>query len=236
MVISYIRFLGSVGYTLNFDTVTMKFDKISHNYSNTGTLKVVLWATQDYTGGTSWTGTRMGEYRLESINDTQCYMDKNLTVSRTSPNPGSCTIVIALETYNGKEFTMSDHVAFAGKAQICAEAKFVGSIGYTCKEEEEVTLRADRISHNFGGGTGSLKMVLWACSSPAQNGTWTGFEIAEKQFEPLKPGQYYEKIDQTVALAYPSRGEYYTIMELESYGANGWVKENFVQFDGLSSF
>lgn len=42
MVISYIRFLGSVGYTLNFDTVTMKFDKISHNYSTTGTLKVVL--------------------------------------------------------------------------------------------------------------------------------------------------------------------------------------------------
>jgi len=118
----------------------------------------------------------MGEYRLESINDTQCYMDKSLTVSRTSPNPGSYTIVIALETYNGKEYTMSDHVAFAGKAQICAEAKFVGSIGYTCKEEEEVTLRADRISHNFGGGTGSLKMVLWACSSPLRTAPGLGLK------------------------------------------------------------
>lgn len=55
---TYIRFSGSVSYTINFDTVTMNFDKIEHDFGSTGTMKVSLWAVINYAGGYPFRGMK----------------------------------------------------------------------------------------------------------------------------------------------------------------------------------
>lgn len=230
----YIRFKGSVGYTLNFDTVAIRFDKIEHNYGKSGTLKVVLWAVADYTGGTSWSGTRMGEYRLETIDSGWNYTDYSVTVPRSSPNPGSYTMIMELEGYGDGGFVMCDHRVFDEKRTISRDAKLIGTVGYAF-HGNSVELRVEKISHNFSGKTGTLMLVLWACSNPESNNQWTGYNLAESRLDPLEKGYSYTGIVRTVKCSRPPSGRYYMILQLKSHDG-GWVGQNHRQFNGLASF
>ena len=97
-------------------------------------------------------------------------------------------------------------------------------------------LQVDRIAHNFTNGTGSLKIVLWACDNVGDDGSWTGYSIAEYQLEPLQLGYTYDDLAQTVVGTRPPSGCYPLIMQLQSYEANGWVGQDFRVFDDTVSF
>ena len=196
---------------------------------------MVLWAVANYTGGTAWTGTRMGEYRLETISNGKCYLNKSFTVPRTSPASGSYTMIMGLEACCDGKFVMRDHRVFGRRLDIKTEVKFVGETGYSCKGTS-VTLQANRISHNFSAATGTLKLVLWACSNPPHNGTWTGHILAEAQLEPLQPGMSYTDVVKTAELTRPPSGHYHMMLQLQSYEVGGWMSRFHVLFDGLASF
>lgn len=231
----YIRFAGSVYYTLNFDTVNIRVDKIEHNCGSTGALRLVLWAVKDYAGGADWTGTRMAEVQLGACSEDEYYDNLNQTVPRTSPAPGYYTMILSLEAYDGEDYTQEDYRVFDDAEGIIGQAKFAGSIGYEIGSTT-VELQVDRIAHNFTNGTGSLKIVLWACDNVGDDGSWTGYSIAEYQLEPLQLGYTYDDLAQTVVGTRPPSGCYPLIMQLQSYEANGWVGQDFRVFDDAVSF
>jgi len=234
-IASYLRFAGSVYYTLNFDTVNIRVDKIEHSYTSSGSLQVVLWAVEDYEGGSDWTGTRMAVVQLESCDKGECYENVDQTVARTSPAPGQYTMIMSLEAYTEGDYVQYDYRAFDEGQSITGQAKFAGSIGYTLNGST-VELRTDRISHNFTSKTGSLKIVLWACEDIGDSGSWTGYSVAEYQLDPLELKYTYDDLALTVTAAKPPSGWYPMIMQLQSYEGSGWVGQDYRVFDEPEGF
>lgn len=226
---------GKVGYTLNFDTVNLRVEKITHRCTSTGTLKLVLWAVDNFTGRTDWRGTRVAEVRLDSCAQNEYYQNVSRTAPRNSPNAGSYTMILSLESCQNGGFVMEDYYVFEGRQNITRDAKFIGTVGYTTSGTS-MQMRAEKISHNFRGTTGTLMMILWACSNPISNGQWTGYKLAEARLDPLEQGYSYTNVVKTVEGTKPPSGYYYMILQLKSYQDNQWVSEDSRQFDSLASF
>ena len=230
-----INMSGTVGYTLNFDTVNLRVEKISHRCTSTGTLKLVLWAVTNFTGRTDWSGTRVAEVRLDACSQNECYVNINKTAARNSPSAGSYTMILSLESCQNERFIMEDYYVFDGRQNITSDAKFVGTVGYTTSGSS-IQMRAEKISHNFCGNTGTLMLLLWACSSPAANNQWTGYKLAEVRLDPLEKGYSYTNVVKTVEGSTPASGHYYMILQLKSFYNGSWVGEDYRQFDSLASF
>lgn len=200
--------------------------------TKTGSLRVVLCATTDY-NGSSWTGWPLGIYQFDSIDSGRCYLNKNVTAPRTSPPPGKYTIILKLEGFNGEKYVMRDHRVFGKTLDIYRQAKLEGS-WYSC-DGDSVSLYARRISHNFSAITGSLKLVLWACSEPLRDRRWNGYRIGEVQLDPLDVGKSYNEIIRKVSLTRPPTGSYYMIMELQSYEPD-WLSRDHEMLKDKASF
>jgi hypothetical protein len=144
-------------------------------------------------------------------------------------------MILSLESCQNGSFVMEDYYVFEGRQKITSDAKFIGTVGYSVTGTT-VQMRAEKISHNFSGHTGTMMMLLWACSSPAVNGQWTGYKLAESRLDPLEHGYSYTGVVRTVEGSRPPSGYYYMILQLKSYQDNQWVCEDFSQFDGPASF
>ena len=232
----YIRMKGEVGYNINFDTVSIQVEEIEHNCEATGSIKLVLWAMESYGGG-DWEGTRMGEVCIESCEQGYSYANIDQTVPRTSPDPGTYTMIVALEAYMDGEYVTYDHRVFDEKCVISRQVKFQGDVGYNFSGSS-VELRADMICHNYSNSTGSLKLVLWASPNPVVNGRWANsYIIASIQLEALFNGHVYQNFSQTVSdYVYPPNGSYFIIMELESFEGTVWCSSDYRQFDEILDF
>lgn len=226
---SYIRFEGSVGYTLNFDTVNLRFDKIDHNCESTGGLKLKLWAVSDYEGGGGWNGFVLGKYKLNALDSTHCYLDRNLTAPRTSPPPGTYTIIMALYAREDEEFIKQDYRVFDDRIDIYSHAKLEGS-WYYC-DGDSVSLYARRISHNFFYSTGPLKLMLWACSKSDFS---SGYKMGEVELESLEDGKSYIEVIRKVPLTRPPTGSYFIFMQLLSYESDWFPRDKEMLKDKAS--
>ncbi len=83
----------------------------------------------------------------------------------------------------------------------------------------QVTMHMYNIG-NYSGSifSGSLRMQLWAFSSPYNGGSATGYEIAESQnFGPLGPGARLQQDTETVNYSLPPNGTYYITLILIEY-------------------
>lgn len=230
-----INMSGKVSYTLNFDTVELRVERISHRCASTGTLKLVLWAIENFTGRTDWSGKRVAELRLDTLAQNEAYGNLNKTVPRNSPDAGSYTMIMSLESCQNGRFIMEDYTVFEGRQTITRDAKFIGTVGYSTSGTT-MQMRADKISHNFIGNTGTLKMILWACDSPNISQQSAGYKLAKVKLEPLEHGYSYTNVIRTVEGSPPPSGCYYITLQLKSYQDYKWVSEDYRQFDGLAFF
>lgn len=229
-----IRMGGCVKYSLAFDTVTMKVAKIEHDYTSSGTLKLVLWMANIYTGSDQWSGHQIAEARLETLGENEYYYEVSKTVSRKSCPPGNYAVILALEAYSDGSYIMHDHIGFDIRQDIIREAELVGTCGFTI-EGDSVELRAEKIRHNMSGATGTLKLVLWASSNGVSNGSWSGYQVAKSKIDPLEEGMVYTNIKRKATKKSIPAGCYYIILQLKSYTANGWIAHNHLAFDGTTN-
>jgi hypothetical protein len=109
---------------------------------------------------------------------------------------------------------------FDGKTTISCGAKLEAA--EVTFKEDSMSLTAKRITHNFGGDSGSLKLELWACSQPAVNGCWNGYKLGETQLDPLKKGIMYNEVTRNIPFTRPPTGSYFIIIQLHIY-ENKWV-------------
>jgi len=227
----YLRFKGSVGYTLNFNTIDLKFDKIEHNWEVTPEIQIYLWAVANYTGGYPFVGgTRMGEYRLKPIKKGYCYQNRTYTVPRTSPDPGHYTLIMTLGAHCSGKYINYDYNVFHS-IDIWHKVKLT-SPSYS-RRGDSVSLCAQRISHNFNTDTGKLNLVLWACNQPALEDAWNGQRVAESELGRLEKGGVYSDVVRTVPLVKLPIGTYYMVMELESWEGEGWMSRDHQQMSGV---
>lgn len=214
-------------YALNTDTVTLWFS-IEHDWGHSGTMRVILWGVANYGGSSSWTGKVMGMCRLETIENGYCYNDCEVKVSRTSPTDGEYTIIMELQAYYHDEYEQCDYRVFDDKVIIPREIK-LGGASYSY-EIFSLSLTVKELSHNFSGGAGSFKLVLWACDNRVENGHWCGYKIGKAQIGPLAKDEYYPEVTKHTNLLWPPGGWYFVVMQVKSREDGKWVSRAHIEF------
>lgn len=88
-------------------TVNMKVQKISHTRSsNTGTLRLELWACpKPYTGGTIY-GVKMGSVQKAALKAGFVYSDVDNTAKYTRPVAGTYHVTLVLLEYNDDKYSI----------------------------------------------------------------------------------------------------------------------------------
>jgi len=99
------------------------------------------------------------------------------------------------------------------------------------------TLSAEKISNNGSQTSGSLRLRLWATSSPFSGGTISGYVLATSaSLNPIEAGYYYSDLNLRGAFRRPPKGWYYTTLTLEQYTSSGWQIFDYGNFDGTTQF
>jgi hypothetical protein len=156
--------------------VNLRAGKISHTHKSSGSLKLVLWAVKNYTGGRNWSGTRVAEAMLDPLAKDEYYEDVDQEATRTNPATGTYTMIMSLESFTNGRFVMEDFRVFEKRKEVTCDVKMKGTVGYTISGNS-VKIRVERIAHNYSNGTGSLMLISWACNRPAVNGEWSGKKL-----------------------------------------------------------
>lgn len=111
----YERMVGNVGYTVSEaqGLVELRVDKIEHNATTTGTMRISLWAcTSCAQDNSSWTGKRIASANLDSIGKGYCYTNIKRTVALDRPAPGQYIAVMTLESKQNGGFVIEDKRRF----------------------------------------------------------------------------------------------------------------------------
>ncbi len=118
--------------------------------------------------------------------------------------------------------------AFASAANI----SLVGYANYQLSGSS-VILTADKVVNNDAGGiSGTLRMRLWAFSSP-YTGSQTGYVLASYSFGQLNGGRFFSGISSgTIAYTPPPNGTWYYTLFVEEYLGSGWSWQTYANFTG----
>lgn len=120
-----------------------------------------------------------------------------------------------------------------------AAPRFTAPVRYDFNQQmTTVTLQAGMIKNDSReNATGSLKVQLWACSSPYEGGTIHGQLIGTTgRLEALGPAQYFENLKQTVAYTPPSvRENYCLVFVLLEYKNGNYVIVDHVNLAATKS-
>lgn len=99
-----------------------------------------------------------------------------------------------------------------------------------------VVMSADKISNNTSGGySGTLRMELWAFSTPYTGASQTGYKLATYQLpQQLNGGQYYSNVSSgSVAATYPPSGTWYISLLIGEYTTSGWTTATYGNFSNV---
>ena len=112
-------------------------------------------------------------------------------------------------------FSMS---AFSSASYAQTSISFVGNVSYTTSGSF-ATLQANQVSNTrFSGYSGTLRMELWAFSSPYYGGGGFGYKLATYQLGQLTAGYVFNSINSgSVFYTPPPNGTWYYSMLLTEY-------------------
>ena len=121
---------------------------------------------------------------------------------------------------------------FAGDS-IATSLSFVGTGSYTVTGNS-VVLRADRVDNNeFFGISGTLRLELWAFSSPYPQ-TTVGYKLASHVLGQLLGGYSLQNIDSgSIPFSLPPAGGWWFSLHIREYvgsGADGYVTRDYINF------
>lgn len=102
-----------------------------------------------------------------------------------------------------------------------------------------VDISVEKIENNRPSGSvsGTLRLTLWATSSPYEGGGITGYVLGRLQLAgQLSGGFYRENIQGLVPYTRPRAGSYFTTLTLEEFSGSGWEIVSHVSFVGQKKF
>lgn len=136
-----------------------------------------------------------------------------------------------------KLFALCAAGILAGIASLRAtDVVLVGTVQYQITGST-VVLSANQISNESSTETsGTLRLELWAFSSPYSGSAQQGYLLAQYTLQPLKPNYYYPALSETVAYTAPPDGTWsYALLLTEYTGAStddGYSVDNYADFSG----
>ena len=230
------------GFAIQGASVTLTADAVINprNGGRSGTLKLKLWATSSPYSGGSISGHIVGEYRFsDALNGRFRYTDLDLTVAYDRPPDGIYYMTMVVTEFNNGQDFIQDYITFdrtltvgnggtgaGGGGSNTASIELDCPCGFTISGAS-VNLRADAVVNPRNGGhSGTLKLKLWATSSPYSGGNIRGHIVGEYRFsDALNGGIRYTDLDLTVAYDRPPDGTYYMTMVVTEFN-NG---QDFIQ-------
>jgi hypothetical protein len=127
---------------------------------------------------------------------------------------------------------------FSASLAAASNLSFNGTCSYQINGNQ-IEIDAARIENNdyYGNTSGSLRLQVWATSSPYYGGQIYGYVLGTRNLdEQLGGNQYYYGISGSVPFNEPPSGDYYITMTLEEYNYGSFVIRDYVTFDNTKSF
>ena len=187
----------------------------------TGTLKMELWALQaPHTGG-GISGILLADYKLDGLNPGGSYGTVRKTVKAAAPaRRQSYVLCLTLMEYQGGAYVISDYRNYANPVVLGPQALFSLAGPWHWQSSLEggtVDIAVAKISHTRTASTGTLKLALWATSSPYTGGAIQGYKLGEVSKAALKPGYTYADVKNTAKYTAPPHGTYYVSLLLSEF-------------------
>ena len=153
-------------------------------------------------------------------------------------NPGDAISITVANPQTQQQASLQETV---GSSTSAVPVKFSGTASYqTNLSAGTVTLGIPEIDNTSATGTtGTLRVELWALSSPYNGTSQSGHLLGTYTFaNVLGPNHYFAAISETVPFTAPPAGSYNIAMLVTEYtGASstdgGFVDENYVNFSNL---
>ena len=219
-----IDLTGSVGWSISRTKIDITATTVSNNRTGgtSGTLRLEIWATSSpYSGGTI-NGYVMGTRALGTLEAGFSFNDISGFVSFTSPPAGIYYTTIALEEYTDAGYVIVDYVTFDSTATFGSgsgggvggggggtggDLQLVGTGSYKISRKKGATLAMEEVLNDrFSGVSGSLRLQLWATSSPYTGGPISGYVLATRDLGQLAAGYYYYGISGAVPYSHRRAG------------------------------
>lgn len=249
--IASIEMSGTASWTRDGSRIDISVSRVTSYRSGgiSGTLRLQVWATTTpYYGGTI-SGYIMGTRSLGQLNGGYEFSNISGYVPFRSPPSGSYYTTMTLEEYTANGYVIIDYVTFDGTTSFGGVASgggygggYNGDVsmsGFTSwsSRGSRVTFSVEDISNDREfGRSGSLRLRLWATTTPYDGDSIYGYVLGTKKLKPLYAGYYYGNLVRTTGFRRPPSGYYYTTMTLEEFTISGWVIIDYVTFSGYTRF
>ena len=104
-----------------------------------------------------------------------------------------------------------------------------GTRWQTYPDQNKILIEVGRVTYNGSSNSGTVKIVVWATTTPYQPGT-KGWALGEYRLGVMQPRHYNYNIRQTVPYTRPPVGHYYVSILVQEYNSSGgWRTQAFTK-------
>jgi hypothetical protein len=234
-----IELSGSCSWSISGNSIDIEAGRVENLSSSgtSGTLRLRIWATASpYSGGTI-NGYVLGTRSLGTLQAGYYYSNISGSVTYSAPPPGTYYTTLTVEEYTGSGYTIRDYLTFSGSdvfgggssSDVVLEGNGSWSISGS-----SINIGVTRVSNDGGGTSGSLRLQIWATSSPYSGSAMSGYVIGTRNLNPLSGNHYYSNVSGNVSYIPPPYGTYYTALTLEEYVSGSYQIVDYITFSGTS--
>jgi len=219
-------------------TVTIGCDAITNNSADnaTGTIQVQLWALKEKYVSGRISGHVIASFKLDGLEGGNQYKGLKKTLKTTMPaQRGSYFLCLTVTEYREGGYVITDFRNYTNAVTLGPLKTFtlLGPWSWqTNPEAGTISMKVKKISHTRSGGTGSLKLSVWATTKPGFSNKTGGsyYEMGSVVKKALQAGYSYSDVENTAKYKRPPAGTYYLWLVLLEF--NG---KEYVTMDTLSS-
>jgi len=249
--VASVKLTGTLRWQINGGDITIYAGSVNNSAkAATGDVRLEVWAFTTPYKGQALNGYIIGTYDMGQLAGKQKV--SNIAVSVPYAKPGTYngdayyTTMFVYEYKNGawavdSYYTFNSTVPLdsgydGGLSQGATGSliQYVGNVSYYIYGYG-VTLSANEIENANSSYklSGTLRMQLWATTTPYTGGTINGYVLGQYTIGQLGHGNNYFNLANTVPYYTPPYGNYYLTLVLEMYNNGGYGIINYVNFSGL---
>ena len=235
-----LSFVGGGSYNVVGNTVVLRADRVDNNeyFGISGTLRLELWAfsvpfpqvTLGYKLASHVLGQIPAGYTLSGISSG--------SIPFLLPPPGTWSFSLLVREYTGAAgdgYVTRDYINLPTPVRVAGGA-YIGDVrivGLTTWQVigSSVNLYVEQVRNVCDlGSSGSLRLDLWATTTPHIGGTITGYRFASTVLNPLTGGNVYNNINQTLTYGKPPDGTYYVTLTLAEYHNGNYLTIDYLNY------
>tara|TARA_Y100001968_G_scaffold333485_1_gene396594 strand:- start:2044 stop:3750 length:1707 start_codon:yes stop_codon:yes gene_type:complete len=248
-----LQFSGSGNFEITDTTITVKANSLTNVGNNTsGTLFLKLYAMTDndpYGSGYILAEGNLATFIGNSNNGTlapgQSYTNIQFSTSFTPPPDGNYYLFLHVSEYPNLNSSLAYMEAVSNPHTFnysgTGGGGNSGDLDLNCPcsyafSGTSLTLSATQVSnHSSNVTSGTLKLQLWATTTPYTGGNINGYQLGEVSLGQLGTNTFYADIEQNTNFTPPPDGTYYITMLLTEFNGNDVIVD-YTTFNETRTF